>query len=622
MPLVPINDLGSVGLIKDIPPYSLPESAWSDANNVRFLNNAVKKCKGYTEVMATCPFAPYYIFPYEDADGDYYWLAFGATDIAVWDNTSWTDVTRQAVLTLNGAVSASSGTITVDTGSTLTALSASGTVALGNNLTKSGTTDNTYEELPYSSRNTSTGVITLTGTTTYAHTDGYVVTPILTTATTDVDYGANTTSKKWTATNHNGILVATNGQDTPQVWPLSSGIPNKAHPFIELRNWPAGTNKCSVIRSFRTFLVGLNWTRVNPEPRLVKWSTESSFYTPPSTWDEADMTLDAGEYELADTPGEIVDGLPLGDSFMIYKNDSIYIMNYVGTPYIFSFKLLSPTIGCLTKNAVAEFENGHFFMGNSDFYLNDGQSIKPLLPDRLRRTVFDVINAGDTSDPSWKKCFVVADHLHNEMLACYPSDASTVVNKAVVWNWRTNTFSMRDLPTTSHISSGIMAVFPSGQTWTATTGNWNANSSAWGSSAYDTHLENLVFADVSNTKMYRDNVGNKNDASLMTSYSERSGYDLGDPAQVKFVSAVYPEMEVSGDNEVEVFVGHQMSTDGGITWEGPIAFNPNSQSKVSCRVSGKYFGVRIRSTTDVDWKLHSLAFDVKPRGRRGSRMQV
>ena len=108
----------------------------------------------------------------------------------------------------------------------------------------------------------------------------------------------------------------------------------------------------------------------------------------------------------------------------------------------------------------------------------------------------------------------------------------------------------------------------------------------------------------------------------MTSYIERSGYDLGDPAQVKFVSAVYPEMEVSGDNEVEVFVGHQMSTDGGITWEGPIAFNPNSQSKVSCRVSGKYFGVRIRSTTDVDWKLHSLAFDVKPRGRRGSRMQV
>ena len=625
MPLVPINDLGGIGIIKDIPPYNLPENAWSDGNNVRFLNNGVKKIRGYTEVMATCPFAPYFILPYEDANGNYYWLAFGTDDIAVWDNTNSTDITRQTTLVLNGAVSASDTTITVDTGAALTALPATGSLKIGTDITADAST-NRYEAFNYSSRNTSTGVITLTSPATiqYAHPDDAIVTPTLTTTTTDQDYDANTTSRKWAATKHNGIVVATNGYDTPQMWPLSSGIPNKTHPMMELSNWPSSTEKCSVIRSFRTFLVGLNWQRTNPEPRLVKWSTESSFYTAPSTWDETDATLDAGEYELADTPGEIVDGLPLGDSFIIYKNDSIYIMNYVGTPYIFSFKLLTPTIGCLTKNAVAEFEGGHFFMGNSDFYLNDGQSIKPLLPDRLRRAVFDVINAGDTSNPSWKKCFVVADHLHNEMLACYPSDASTTVDKAVIWNWRTNTFSMRDLPTTSHIASGIMAVFPTGQSWTATTGSWNADSSAWGSSAYDTHLENLVFADVTNTKMYRDNNGNKNDTANMTSYIERSGYDLGDAQQVKFVSAVYPELEVSGDNTVDVYVGSQMATDGSIEWNpetggSPYTFNPNTQSKISCRASGKYFGVRFESTTDIDWKLHSLAFEVKPKGKRGSR---
>jgi len=625
MPLVPINDLGGIGIIKDIPPYNLPENAWSDGRNVRFLNNGVKKIRGYTEVMATCPFAPYYILPYEDANGNYYWLAFGTDDIAVWDNTNWTDITRQTTLVLNGAVSASAATITVDTGAALTALPATGSLKIGTDITADAST-NRYETFNYSARDTSTGVITITSPaiTLYAHPNDAIVTPTLTTTTTDADYDANTTKRKWAATKHNGIVIATNGYDTPQMWPLSSGIPNKTHAMMELSNWPSSTEKCSVIRSFRTFLVGLNWQRTNPEPRLVKWSTESSFYVAPSTWDETDATLDAGEYELADTPGEIVDGLPLGDSFIIYKNDSIYIMNYVGTPYIFSFKLLTPTIGCLTKNAVAEFEGGHFFMGNSDFYLNDGQSIKPLLPDRLRRAVFDVINAGDTSNPSWMKCFVVADHLHNEMLACYPSDASTTVDKAVIWNWRTNTFSMRDLPTTSHIASGVMAVFPTGQSWTATTGTWNANSSAWGSSAYDTHLENLVFADVTNTKMYRDNNGNKNDTTNMTSYIERSGYDLGDSQQVKFISAIYPELEVSGNNSVNVYVGSQMSTDGSIEWNpatggAPYVFNPNTQSKVSCRMSGKYFGVRFESTGDLDWKLHSLAFEVKPKGKRGSR---
>ena len=49
-------------------------------------------------------------------------------------------------------------------------------------------------------------------------------------------------------------------------------------------------------------------------------------------------------------------------------------------------------------------------------------------------------------------------------------------------------------------------------------------------------------------------------------------------------------------------------------------FNPNSQSKVSCRVSGKFFGVKVESDTDVDWKLHGVDFEVVSRGNRGSRM--
>ena len=105
----------------------------------------------------------------------------------------------------------------------------------------------------------------------------------------------------------------------------------------------------------------------------------------------------------------------------------------------------------------------------------------------------------------------------------------------------------------------------------------------------------------------------------MTSFVERTGLDLNDPQAVKFVSAVYPQIEVSGDNSVNVYVGRQISTEQGITWEGPILFNPNTQSKVSCRVSGKYFGIKVESTTDIDWKLHGVAFEVQQRGLRGLR---
>jgi len=611
MPIVPITDVGKVGIIEDIPPYNLPPNAWSGGNNVRFLDNGVKKVDGYGEVMATCPFAPYYIHPYLTVAGTYYWIAYGATDIAVWNGSTWTDVTRQATGTLNATINSSVTTITLSDAS---AFPASGTIAMGTKAIADGSS-NGYEEVTYSGKSTNdlTGCTRAANSTTAAeHTAAYPVVPVGTTATGDSDYGANTSNKRWTTTNMNGLIVATDGYDVPQMWPLSSGVPSLTIPFIRLQNFP-DTYKCKVIRSFRTFLIGLNWERSNEEPRLVKWSTEASFGSPPVTWDENDATLDAGEYELSDTPGDIIDGLPLGDSFIIYKDDSIYIMNYVGTPYIFSFKLMSPTIGLLSKEAVAEFEGGHFFMGNSDFYVCNGQTITPMLSNKLRRTVFDELN-GD----NYQKCFVAADYVRNEMMACYPAGSSTVANRALIWNWKDNTFSFRDLPDTSHISSGIVEI-TAGATWNAATLTWDADSDPWGSTNYDNVIKNIVFADVTNTKIYRDNKGNKKDTATMSAYIERTGYDLGDPQSVKFVSAVYPQIEVSGDNTVNVYIGKQMSTEEAITWEGPITFNPNSQSKVSCRVSGKYFGVKVESDTDVDWKLHGLSFEVQQRGLRGIR---
>ena len=608
MPLIPFDNVGSIGIIKDIPPYNLPQGAWSDGNNVRFLDNGVKKVAGYKEVMATCPFAPYYIHPYLTSAGLYYWIAYGSTDIAVYTGTTWIDVTRQNTLTLNGAVLASAATITVDTGAALTALSATGTLRIG---IDTGTA-NQYEELTYSARDTVTGVITLTGTTTYAHPDNTTVYVSGSTVTTDDDYGANTSSRRWTATNLNGLVVATNGFDTPQMWPLSAGIPSTATPFRELQNWPSG-NSCKSIRSFRTFLVGLNWNRDNPEPRLVKWSTEAAYGAAPSTWDETDATLDAGEYELSDTPGDIVDGLPLGDSFLIYKEDSIYIMNYVGTPYIFSFKLLSPTVGALSKESIKEFDGGHFFIGNSDCYICNGQTVTPLLPNKVRRAMFE-----DLSGDNYQKCFVAADYVRNEMLACFPSSGSDVVDKALIWNWKDNTFSFRDLPDTSYIHDGIIDI-TAGATWDTSTEEWDLGTGHWGERNYDNVKKNLVFCDVSNTKIFRDSFGNTKDGTNMTSFVERTGIDLNDPQAVKFVSAVYPQIEVSGDNSVNVYVGRQVSTEQGITWEGPILFNPNTQSKVSCRVSGKYFGIKVESTTDMDWKLHGVAFEVQQRGLRGLR---
>ena len=254
MSLVPIENVGEVGIVKDINAWSLPPNYFTAGNNVRAEHGAIQKSPGYLEVMATCPVAPYYITNLQ-IGGSNYWIVGGLTKIYVHNGSSWSDITR------------SSG-----------------------------------------------------------------------------DYSA-TAAENWTSTVLGGILIMTNGIDDPQFWALSSGVPSTSTRMADLTNWPAST-ECNSIRAYRSFLIALNVKKSSvPYTRLVKWSSQAATQTVPSSWDETSATVDTGEISLDDSRGAIMDGLPLGDNFFIYKEDSVYAMSFVGTPFIFAFKQVSPSVG-------------------------------------------------------------------------------------------------------------------------------------------------------------------------------------------------------------------------------------------------------------------------------------
>jgi len=443
-----------------------------------------------------------------------------------------------------------------------------------------------------------------------------------------------TSSEGWTSSVIGGVLILNNFKDAPQFWAISgtTGLPSTSTVLADLTNWTS-TDRCKSMRAFRSFLVALNIEDKSSgtlrQSRVVKWSTEAAIQAVPTSWDETDATVDAGEYELADTKGDILDGLALRDTFMIYKEDAVYSMTYVGTPFIFSFRQLSPSVGILSKNCVAEFDGGHFLFGNGDLYLNDGQKITSLLPHKMRDHVFSLLD-GDYID----KSFVVADYGRTEMLACFVSTSSGADNqcdKALIWNWVNNTFSIRDIPDLAHIGYGSIANPLSYTTWAATAAlspspsgpSWSSATGAWATSWDD--VENvMVFADPVSTKLYRDGSGNKKDTDNMTAFIERTGLTFTaqnnpDQSTVKRIKAIWPKMTITNSDSVNFYVASQMSTEEGISWRGPFAFNPDSQSKVSCRISGKLYGVKIESTTDTDWRLEGLEFELDDAGRRGSR---
>jgi len=539
MALIPIDNVGEMGIVKDINPWQLPPNVWSEGNNVRAEHGAIQKSPGYLEVMESCPIAPYYITNLE-AGTSSYWIVGGLTKIYVWNGSAWTDITR------------SSGG----------------------------------------------------------------------------DYSA-TAAENWTSTVLGGILIMANGYDDPQFWALgANGLPSTGTNMADLTAWPTST-ECFSLRAFRSFLISLNVTKsaVN-YPNLVKWSTEAATQTVPASWDETNATIDAGEYSLEDSKGKILDGLLLADSFMIYKEDSTYMMTYIGTPFIFAFRQISPNVGALTKNCVAEFDGGHFVFGNGDMYINDGQKLTSLLPHKMRDHVFNNISGDD-----YQKSFVVADYGNTEMWACYVSQSNTTnaqCDKALVWNWSNGTFTERDLPNLGFIGYGTEGNPLAPGSWNASTTNWNTDTLNWNQSATTSFFnlagKTLVMASPTNTKIFRHETGNTEDGSNMTSYIQRTGLiidEQGNPdqAMVKHISSVWPKMKVNPDSDsdtVNIYVGSQMSTEDSITWEGPYAFNPDSQSKVPVRVTAKYIGVKFESTTDTTWRLDGYALDIRNVGTRGS----
>jgi len=526
--LLPIENIGTAGVITDIPPWQLPPNAWSNANNVRFDDVSVKKMPGYTEVMKDIPEPPLYLETYQLYDsGVYYWLAFCLENIYCYSGNSWSDVTP--------------------------------------------------DPKPKGDPNI-----------------------------------------QWQTAKLGAVLVATNGVDTPYWWKLDNGIPNVTNKFEPLPGWLEEWDNCQTMAGFKSFMfagsVDDNVTNIKKN-RLVAWSDMASQYEPPKSWDYTDPDGDAGIYELLDSEGPIVHMAQLRESIMIYKTDSIVIGNFIGAPFMFGFQVLSPEVGLMCKNAVAEFPSGHFFIGRTDCYINNGQTITPILTQKVKSQLFENIDA----DAAYRS-FCVTDYANKEIWACYPSANSTYCDMALIWNYVNNTFTIRDMPRVSHVKSGI-ASYIEGDTWDDQDIAWDDITMKWGSSAFDTVTENLVFASTGDHKIYRHDAGNTEDGVIMNSTIERTGIDLGDPSSVKHVTAVWPKFwSSSHDNVLRVWTGYQMSTDDPITWEGPVLYNPDTMSKISVRTTGKLFGIKIESLGDFDWFLSGLEWEVIPAGRRGSRV--
>lgn len=420
---------------------------------------------------------------------------------------------------------------------------------------------------------------------------------------TDISHATARTGvvNKWTSTLLSGVPILNAGDGkAPMYW---DG--NLANKFVDLTNWPANTS-CKSLRAYKNFLIALNVTKSTINyPFMVKWSHPADPGTLPSSWNEADATKDAGESDLAEGQDEIIDGLQLRDSFMIYKKSSVWRMDYTGGPFVFRFQKVLGISGVLNPNCIVEVDGFHVVLTQSDVVVHDGQTATSVLDKQTRRDFFQKIDS-DGLD----KCFVFKNPFFNEVLIAYPSLGSTVCDRAMVWNYVDRTVTFRELPNVNHANYGFVSE-DAATTWSDPEG-WASDLSLWGSGGIVPSNSRSILAS-SNGKIYMMDSATTFDGVTPSAYIERRGLSFGAPEQIKLVRGVRPRIKGNNGDVIKVKVGYSDDPYADPTYT-EMTHTVGTTLKNDCLVTGRYIAIRFEASTAYLWRLDSYDIDVETVG--------
>lgn len=272
---------------------------------------------------------------------------------------------------------------------------------------------------------------------------------------------------KWSGGFFHGYMVYTNGEDVPQAYaPIGA-----TEVFKNLPNWPAGV-RVHLMRPYMNFLIGLGYhltTEQEFDSQTIIWSDVTDPGTLP-TWDITNPASKAGTYALSDTKAAIIAAEVLTDSLIIYKEDSIYSMRYVGGTYVFAFDKLVNGYGAASAYSVVSVGNEHFVVGQNELYIFNGMSSTPIGKGYVRDFLFS-----DWNPSARHNVFCLHREGANQIWVCYPSGSSEYANKALIWNYSTNTWTLRQIPPSYCGQYSYSELYGQMGTWgdLVTEGAWN-----------------------------------------------------------------------------------------------------------------------------------------------------
>jgi hypothetical protein len=512
--------------------------------------------------------------------------------LGLWGGTVAGEITS----TLDGALTTSSTSIVLaDSGS----MPATGTVLIDS------------ERIAYTSN--STGTDTLSGltrgtdnTTTASHSDGATVYD----ASDYTKWGASQTGDiitapgLWHLDNYGNKLIATIVDGATFEWNSDAAGATSTRATL-VTSAPTATRQTLVSTPDRHLVFFGTETTIGTtstqDDMYIRWSEQEDINTyAPSA------TNTAGTQRLADGT-RIIAAIKGRDAIYIWTNHALFIMRFVGAPFVFSFQQVGTGCGLIGKNAAVEVDGSAYWMSENGFFRYTGKLES--LPCLVEDYVYDDLNTVPRNH-----IFAGLNNLFGEVTWFYPGSGAASNNRSVTYNYMDST-AERPVWTTSSLSRSSWS---DSQVFGKPHATEYDSSATSDSTVGNTDGVTTYFEHETGTNQIKAGTGSAIAASI-----ESGDFDLdqkglaGDGEFMLKIRRVIPDfLQQTGDARVTLNLKNYPTDSQASSSLGPFT-STTSTTKIDTRARARAVSLKVDNTsTTQHWKLGTFRLDIQADGRR------
>mgnify|MGYP003108486692 FL=1 len=324
------------------------------------------------------------------------------------------------------------------------------------------------------------------------------------------------------------------------------------------------------------------------DPLLIRFGSQESLtdFTPSAENTAGDLRLSKGS--------EIITAIQTSRQILVFTDQSLYTMQFLGPPFTFGVSLLGDNIRIAGPNTAIAVNDVVFWMGQENFYLYDGRI--QAIPCSVRDFVFN-----DMNNQQSFKFHAGSIGSQTEIWWFYVSSGATEIDRYVVYNYGQRIWYYGSLVRTA----------------------WNDRASGLRSFPQATGADFYLYDHENGLDDF-----STGSAVAINAFIESSDFDIGDGQQFMLVNRILPDLSFSGSttgSPAALFTVKSRDFGGDNFTESPsgsavrTATSPVEQytDKIDLRARGRQMAIRVENTaTGVNWRLGAPRLDARADGRR------